>query len=541
MRKIFISALITLVLLAGAFPARAEESIATLEISLSNYVAGEKTNYQFTLSPVVPPITNQQWITLIAPDELYVPSAINLEDITVNGAHHPLEVEVLDNQTIHVLVPPVEEDFLSLYFEKTGQFRNPPEEQAVTFSLVWEERSMMVTSDELQFYKPSNSIKASFSEKEAVPGWFNKPITVSLESKLAVEIFYSINQGKETLYTEPIHFGNGQFELEVKGLRSTGVREESKHLPVWVDSNPPQVKVISPKDNFITNQPSFPIILSVQDLTTIRLMIQQQTFTIQPSEKGTELTIPLTLTDGENRIDWKAIDEVNLVSSGSLTINLDTTPPALFIYTPRKGDIICGEQVEIAGKSEPGSQLFLGEKSIPLDIYGNFSMLLAPSKGINQLELWCFDPAGNETRLQIQFEYYPGKLVEIWIGKDTATLNGKEIPISPPPKLDSESGEIYIPLRFIPSILDYKLEWNGADGQAILTRKQVQILIKPNETKIRIKMNGKSDTIELDHPPLLIDKVVMIPADFLKKILGADLLYSQEEKRLLINFCDRSE
>lgn len=541
MRKFFISALVILVLFAGSFPASAEESIATLEISLSNYVAGEKTNYQFTLSPVVPPVTNPQWITLIAPDGLFIPSEINLEDITVNGVDHPLEVEVLANQTIHILVPPVEEAFLTLFFEKTGQFRNPPDEEAVTFSLVWEERSMMVISDELQFYKPSNSIKTSFSEKEAVPGWFHKPVTVSLVSKVAVEIFYSINQGKETLYTEPIYFGNGKFDLEVKGLRSTGVREEPNHLSVCVDSTPPQVKVISPKDNFITNQPSFPIVLSVLDLTTIRLIIQQQTFTVKPSENQTEFTILITLTDGENRIDWKAIDEVNLVSSGSLIINLDTTPPALTVFTPRNGDVICGEQVEIAGKSEPGSQLFLGEKSIPLDVYGSFSMLLAPSKGINQLELWCFDPAGNETRLQIQFEYYPGKLVEIWIDKNTATLDGKEIPISPPPRLDPESGEIYIPLRFIPSILDYKLEWNGADGQAILTRKQVQILIRPNETKIRIKVNGKSDTIELVHPPLLINKVVMIPADFLKKILGADLLYSQEEKRLLINFCDRSE
>lgn len=541
MKRIFLSFFISFLLLTGTFPVSAETNVANLEIKLSNYVAGEKTNYLFTLSPVSIPITTNEWITLIAPDELYIPSDIELEDVTVNGFQHPLEVKVQANQTVHLLIAPTEEESLSLYFEKTGQFRNPPHETPITFSLIWEKRSMLVTSDEIRFYKPSNSIKASFSLKEARPGWFDKPVTISLESKLAEDIYFRINQGKEMLYSEPVLFENGRYDFEVKGLRATGVREESLHIPVCVDSNPPNVKMVSPKDNFITNQSSYPIVFSIQDLSTVGFMIQQQTFTIVPSGAPVELTVPVTLQDGENKIEWKAMDELGLISVGDFSINLDTTPPALTVFSPRKGDIICGEHVEITGKSEPGSQLFLGEKSIPLDVYGNFSMLLVPTKGKNQIELWCFDPAGNETRLQIQFEYYPGKLVEIWIDQETATLDGKEIPITPPPKLDPESGEIYIPLRFIPSVLDYKLEWNGTEGQAVLTRKDVQILIKPNESRIRIQAGEETETISLDHSPRLMNQVLMIPSEFLKKILGADLLYSFEEMRLLINFCDRSE
>ena len=232
---------------------------------------------------------------------------------------------------------------------------------------------------------------------------------------------------------------------------------------------------------------------------------------------------------------------MGLIASGSLVVNLDRTPPALTVYSPRKGDIICGNQVEITGKSEPGSQLFLGEKAIPLDVFGNFAMFLVPAKGQNTLELWCYDPAGNETRVKINYYFFAGKLVEIWIDKINATLEGKDISISPPPIIEPVSGEIYLPLRFLPTVLDYQLEWNAQDGVAILKRNEVQILVKPNDVKIRVKSNGKSENIEMDYPPLLTNKTIMIPSEFLKKVLGAELLFDEDEKKLLINFCDRRE
>lgn len=541
MRKILTASLSALLLLMSVQPIKAATSLLQLEVSASNMIAGENSDYTFRLTFLAAPIVTNQWITIITPEDIRVPAEIALNDIYLNENTHPISCKVVQNHTIQILVPPMTDDFLSIAFQGSGQLTNPPHCEPVDFTLVWDERAIMAISAPIHFNAPDSSVEYVFSESQTVPYWYNKPVTLTLTSLLAKEIFYQVNNGKEQSYTDPLEFKQGRFELTIAGVRASGVREKSIELTIQVDLQSPEITLISPKDNFITNQMVTPFIFSVLDLSKMQLVVQDRVYYVEGTQSPFEISIPVTLQDGVNHIFWKATDEVGLSTSGSLVVNLDRTPPALIVYSPRKGDVICGNQVEITGKSEPGSLLYLGEKDIPLDVFGNFSMFLVPAKGQNTLELWCYDPAGNETRVKIDYYYFAGKLVEIWIDKINATVEGKAIPISPPPIVEPVSGEIYLPLRFLPTVLDYQLEWNTQDGVAILKRDDVQILVKPNDVKIRIKSQGKSENIVMDHPPLLINKTIMIPSEFLKKILGAELLFDVDEKKLLINFCDRSE
>jgi hypothetical protein len=541
MKKILITLLLILLLLVIVQPIKAATTLIQLKVSVSNIIAGENSDYTFQLIPLKDPIVTNQWITIITPKDIQLPAEIALEDVYINENEHPVSCKVVQSQSIQILIPPLTEGFLNIAFQGSDQFTNPFHCEPVDFTLVWDERAIMAISAPIHFNAPASSIEYKFSESQKVPYWYDKPVSLALTSSSAKEIFYSVNSGDEQIYTTPIDFEQGWYELTVTGVRASGVREKSIELTIQVDMQSPEITLISPKDNFITNQMVTPFIFSVLDLSKVQLIVQDRVYYVEGAKSPFEISIPVTLQDGTNHILWKATDEVGLITSGSLVVNLDRTPPALTVYSPRKGDVICGNQVEITGKSEPGSRLYLGEKDIPLDVFGNFSMFLVPAKGQNTLELRCYDPAGNETLVQIDYYYFAGKLVEIWIDKINASVEGKDVSISPPPLIEPVSGEIYLPLRFLPAVIDYQLEWNTQDGVAILKRDEVHILVKPNDSKIRIKSNGKSENIVMDYPPLLINNVIMIPSEFLKKILGAELLFDVDEKKLLINFCDRSE
>lgn len=541
MKKVMWIAIVTSAFMLATMPVRAINSLIQLKVTVSDRTMGEKADYEFLLSPIAESFDTEQWISLMVPEGVIVPESIATRNIRINETTSPIECLINSDRTIRLLIPPINASYLTFTFTDAGQFTNPLQSIPVTFTLVWEVRSLMVTSNTLQFEIPDNTIESVFSDTQAVPNWYNQPVTLSLHSSIAVEILYTINHGQEMTYDSPILFDQGYFEVSVFGIRQSDAREKPLHIKVQVDTEAPEIKLVSPKENFITNESILTFQFQTFDLSTIVFMIQEKTYRINSNGSPVDISIPVSLQDGVNRIQWKVTDEVGFSTSGSLTVNLDTTPPALSVYSPRKGDIICGDHVEITGKAEPGSRLFFGEKLIPLDVFGNFSMYLVPTKGQNTLLLSCLDPAGNESRVTVEYVFYAGKVVEIWINQDKAKVQGSEVPISPPPLIEPDSGEIYLPLRFLPSVTDYQLEWNAKDSVAVLTRNKLQILIRPNDVRIRIKSDGHNENIDLTHPPLLMNKVVMIPAEFLKKVLGAELLFDEDEQRLFINFCDRSE
>lgn len=52
-----------------------------------------------------------------------------------------------------------------------------------------------------------------------------------------------------------------------------------------------------------------------------------------------------------------------------------------------------------------------------------------------------------------------GKIIELWIGKNTATVDGVEVPLSNPPIIIK--GSTYVPIRFVSEQMGANVEWDG--------------------------------------------------------------------------------
>jgi hypothetical protein len=255
---------------------------------------------------------------------------------------------------------------------------------------------------------------------------------------------------------------------------------------------------------------------------------------------GMIIEVPLVLQAGENTISYKAIDQVGYQKEGVLTYFVDQTPPAFVIYSPKKGEAVCGTRVEISGKAELGSTVIFMDQQIKTDSYGNFSMqILPPAKGINQLNILCMDPAGNENRINYNYYYFPGRLFEFLIGQNKSKIDGIEKDINPSPILDSQNGEIYVPLRFVSDALGFELIWNAKEGRAVMKKNKNEIELRPNDSVVRISSGARVEKIELLYSPTLYKGSIMVPAEFLKKILGGEVIYDLSNARMFVNFCDK--
>jgi len=61
--------------------------------------------------------------------------------------------------------------------------------------------------------------------------------------------------------------------------------------------------------------------------------------------------------------------------------------------------------------------------------------------------------------------------IEMWIGKDTAKVNGKDVKLDQPPIIDPKSNRTLIPVRFVAENLGCQVDWDGTHKK--ITIKQL--------------------------------------------------------------------
>jgi len=87
------------------------------------------------------------------------------------------------------------------------------------------------------------------------------------------------------------------------------------------------------------------------------------------------------------------------------TMPADKTAPMLEITSPRNGAEVNKSKITIAGITEPGVILIMGERNVEVDEAGSWSTTLSLVKGANQIAFTARDAAGNVARAEITIRY----------------------------------------------------------------------------------------------------------------------------------------
>ncbi len=85
----------------------------------------------------------------------------------------------------------------------------------------------------------------------------------------------------------------------------------------------------------------------------------------------------------------------------------DNEPPYLAIYTPRNGEILATNPVQIRGKTEPDAILSSDDHSVEISGDGTYRFEHPLSKGVNKILLKATDRAGNVTNISRSFFFDP--------------------------------------------------------------------------------------------------------------------------------------
>ncbi|MFQ5909617.1 MAG: S8 family serine peptidase [Thermoplasmata archaeon] len=158
-----------------------------------------------------------------------------------------------------------------------------------------------------------------------------------------------------------------------------------------VDTIPPLLKVYTPQEGMITNNPMLQVTGKTEPDAS--LLVQSAPATVQPSG---DFDTTVSLVEGPNLITVQAFDLALNERVVMRNVTLDTIPPPLTIFQPANNSVTNTVTQAFQGLTEPGASVEISGTILNVQPDGTFSTNIALMEGQNLVPVKAIDPAGNE-------------------------------------------------------------------------------------------------------------------------------------------------
>ncbi|ABQ27194.1 Ig-like domain-containing protein [Geotalea uraniireducens] len=222
-----------------------------------------------------------------------------------------------------------------------------------------------------------------------VTGMVNEPVTsVTVNNTSAVVDGLS--------FSLTITLAEGANTLVVKAKDLAG-NEGTTSVPVYLDTTPPQVTIVTPAAGLLTRDKQVIVSGTVsEEFTTVTVN------TITATVSGKTWSAAYTLSEEANFITVKATDRAGNSGSATVNVTLDSTPPqAPVLNSLTSPTNVAG--VTLGGTAEAGSSVKISAAglligTVTADAQGSFTLAgVTLAEGTNSYTAIATDAAGNES------------------------------------------------------------------------------------------------------------------------------------------------
>lgn len=482
------------------------------------------------------------WIEF--PSGTTIPGTIPSGSVTVDGL--PAVTQKVLSLKIEITTPKeiLPNSTVNIVISEDAGIKNPTapsSEYKIKLSTTAEQTP--VESEQFTIYQPpQSSHKIEPANPNGLSGYYiTKPIitlTAVSNYDTSPKIYYRWGNEQYKLYTSPLTAPEGVNKLYYYAEDKFGNKEDEHTIEVKVDTTPPVLSLVDPKDGaFVNNKQITVVISSEEELLEITLNNEKMI-------KGTGLrwSKSTTLKDGENILIVKAKDMAGNIGELSFKVYLDTTPPVVKITSPTTGQVVTTRSVKVTGETDPNSKVnvkvnsIIGtifEDDITSDSQGKFEFILTKlPPGFIGVTLTATDRAGNIGKATSSFVHK--QTILLWIGKPEAKIDEESTFVDPDNKNVTPfivpPGRTMVPIRFISEAFGAKVEWIAATRTVKITwgAKTVELTIGVYTAKV----DGKE--VKLDAPPLIREGRTFVPIRFISEAFNADVKYDAVEKKVTI-------
>ncbi len=202
-----------------------------------------------------------------------------------------------------------------------------------------------------------------------------------------------------------LYLYDGKHNVWIKAVDNAGNYNIS-HVSITVDTTPPEIKILTPKNGELTNESEVKINASARDSTSgvkaMYLMLDNGSWNIFNG------SAELHLSNGLHIVHIKAVDRAGNVAYREVRIEVDTIKPEIYNVLPKNGSIINikFQNLTISWKARDNYALSHFAIRINSGPWVNLGLkesytVPSPEQGNYIIEIRAFDKAGNYATFKI--------------------------------------------------------------------------------------------------------------------------------------------
>ncbi len=508
-----------------------KSTIAKPTVSLSSYAVNDTPviTINFTTGSAGALKRNQDKIYIKFPVEFKLPPSVPANSVKVNNvvAKYVNKYSYRLEITTPVDIPA--NGSVTVVIDKTAGIKNPQAIGDYTLTVYTSKENTPVESETFKIVAlPKTTIAVNPPQPNGKNGYYITNPVVTLTAVSPVDpnpmIYYYIDTGSPILYTQPFTIPDGKHTLYFYAKDHQGNKEKVQSRKFLVDTKPPVITIISPKNGAVLNTKQCKIVGKTE--TGAILEINGQDVPVAPDGSFTFVA----QISGETIFKITAEDEAGNKTTINLKVLLDTTPPKLTVTTPVAFQIFHTPSVTVTGKTEKDATVTVNGVKVSVNSENyTFSYTLTLTKpGLNTIKVTATDLAGNVTSISIPVKFVPKTKIILQVGNSKAIVNNEIVKLDAPPVL--VNNRTMVPLRFIAEAFGAKVEWNPVFKLVIITLGEKEIILQVG-TKYA-SVNNKR--IELDAPPRIIRNHTMVPLRFIAEAFGASVEWDGKTKSITI-------
>jgi len=338
------------------------------------------------------------------------------------------------------------------------------------------------------------------------------------------------NAPLQSTFTFSFHEITLEKDVKLSVQAKAGTISKTALLPIHVirnpDAHPPELRIISPSENLLTNKPDLTITGTTDPTATLTICGES----VQVSRQGS-FEYVMILKEGSNSIDFIATNRRGLTTQKTITVELDITPPILTIDTEIPKETI-DREITITGKTESDCTLTIKGQMVSLSEDGKFSFTIPLTHGWNTVVIESTDQASNKTSLDYGITVI-NKIV-LQIGNRLATVNGKEFRLDVAPYI--KNGRTMVPLRFIAESFGASIGYDSVERSIMVYTDEVYIWLQIGNPEAFIENKGVmgKERIILEAPPEIVDSRTFVPIRFISEAFGATIEWEEKTQTITI-------
>ncbi len=200
-------------------------------------------------------------------------------------------------------------------------------------------------------------------------------------------------------FRDALTLADGTYTFTVTATDAAGLTTTVART-ITVDTTAPALHLASPSTGLLTRDPV--VLVSGTTEPNATVVVNGVDAAVSPSG---QFSVEIGLQEGTNAITATATDAAGNQAQTSVSVTLDTTPPAIAITSPGADANVSVPTVTITGTAEPGASVLVNGHPVTVDSSGSFSAQISLSEGANLITATATDAAGNSASTVVVVTY----------------------------------------------------------------------------------------------------------------------------------------